>query len=202
MTDPSATIATLEQLSYGGIFLITFFSGYIIPVPEEIVLLSVGYLSSVGVIHLGPAVIVSLLAIFASDCVLFYLAWHHNRYTERLKARLEQSWLAKSRLCSREHISRTIFLLRFVIGFRFVGPVLAGSLHTRWLTFILADLSALLISVPIFIFLGFHFNASFVSLVTRVEATRHLIFIVVMIIISLLIARFVHRKLRRSTSAV
>src|SRR3989344_3918397 len=136
MVDPNVALAALEQLSYGGIFLITFFSGYLLPVPEEIVLLSIGYLSSVGSIYLGRAALVSLLAIFASDCALFYLARHHNRYTERLKARLERSRLAKSWLVSREHISRTIFLLRFALGLRFVGPVLAGSLNTRWLVFL------------------------------------------------------------------
>jgi len=78
MIDPNVALATLEQLSYGGIFLITFFSGYLIPVPEEIILLSIGYLSSVGSIHFGRAMLVSLLAIFASDCTLFYLVRHHN----------------------------------------------------------------------------------------------------------------------------
>src|SRR3989344_1345214 len=195
MVDPSAALATFEQLSYGGIFLVTFFSGYLIPVPEEIVLLSVGYLSSVGGIHLGRAMLVAFLAILASDCFLFYLARHHNCYNERLKARLERSWLAKSRLVSRKHISRTIFLLRFVIGLRFVGPVLAGSLNVRWLVFLFPDLAALLIYVPVFTLLGFHFHASFVKLVTSVEAAKHAIFITAIVVVGLLVARFVHKKL-------
>lgn len=200
MIDPNTALASLESLSYGGIFLITFFSGYLVPVPEEIVLLSLGYLGSIGVIHFGRAVIVAFLAILASDCLLFYLARHHNRYTKRLKARLETSRLGKSRLVSREHLSRTIFVLRFVVGLRFVGPVLAGSLNTRWLTFLLPDIAALLIYVPVFAFLGFHFNASFVKMVTSVEMVRHTIFIIAMVVVGLLITYFVHQKLSRYTN--
>jgi membrane protein DedA with SNARE-associated domain len=202
MVDPNSAIEALEQLSYGGIFIITFFSGYIIPVPEEIVLITVGYLSSVGVVHFGRIVFLSILAVFLSDCGLFYLARHHNRYTERLKVRLERSWISKSRLVSRQHIRRTIFLLRFVISFRFVGPILAGSLNTPWLTFLLPDLAAVLIYVPVLTFLGFYFHASFAKLVTGVEASQHLIFILAMIIVGLLITRFAHRKWRRSATPV
>ena len=71
------TIPYLSELSYFAIPIVMFLgSSGIIPIPEEIILLIIGYASFTGVLDFRLAVLFSVLSIIASDAIHFYCATH------------------------------------------------------------------------------------------------------------------------------
>ena len=79
----------------------------------------------------------------------------------------------------------TLFVLRFIVGIRLFGPLLAGSLQASWTTFLVYDVLALLIYVPMFILLWFHFHNQLAAVISDVVVIRHIIFILVVAVIGI-----------------
>ena len=46
MSEFSVGLGYVEHLSYLGVFLVIIFSGYLLPIPEEIILLAIGYVGA------------------------------------------------------------------------------------------------------------------------------------------------------------
>jgi len=71
MIDYQFFINYAEQLSYLGIFILLAAVGFIITVPEEILLLSVGYLSALGFSNVYIATAVGIMGVLTGDSFLF-----------------------------------------------------------------------------------------------------------------------------------
>ena len=56
---------------------------------------------------------------------------------------------------------KTIFLSRFLSGFRVFFPIAAGSIKMPWKKFFIVDLCAVIILVPVFVLLGFYLQPHF-----------------------------------------
>lgn len=184
----------LQQFSYVGIFVFTALAGILIPIPEEVVLLLVGYLSGARLVNPYIAAGISIVALLGSDSLLFWLSQRGNRYIEKLRHKLRQNRVYKYEELMKANIGKTIFLLRFIVGLRFIAPVLAGSAKIRWRKFALFDLSALIIYVSLLIFLGYYFHNRVVALITEVEIIRHVISLVSLTIIGWLISLYIHKQ--------
>lgn len=185
----------LEQFSYLGIFIFIGLSGYIIPIPEEILLLLTGYIAALGYNNLYIALATAILAVLAGDNVLFWLSkYKGSKIIDRLKRKVRKNEINKYKHLMRKHIGKTIFILRFVVGLRFFGPFLAGSMKIRWKTFQIYNLSAVIIYVPIIVFLGYHFHNQLALIITQVEIVRHLIFLLFLAVVGYLISIFLNKK--------
>lgn len=169
-------------------------SGHLVPVPEEVVLLLVGYASGIGLSNVYIAFAAASLGVITGDSALFFLSRSGNKFVEKLKNRLSQKKLERYENLMNAHAGKTIFLSRFIITLRFLSPILAGSLNVKWKTFALADFPAAVIYTGAFIFLGYHFNSDIASLITEVKLARHIIFILLITVIGLLVSYWAGRK--------
>ena len=170
-------------------------SGYIVPVPEEILLLLAGYIAGVGLNNVYFALLAAILGILVGDNVLFWLSkYKGSRIINKLKQKVRRNELNKYKHLMKEHIGKTIFIVRFIVGFRFFGPFLAGSVNIKWKTFQFYNLIAVLIYAPLIVFLGFHFHNKLALVITQVEIIRHIIFFIFLAIVGYLISRFVNKK--------
>ena len=195
MVNTQFFINYLEQFSYLGIFILVALSGYIIPVPEEVLLLLVGYISGVGLNNVYIASLASIIGVLMGDNILFWLSrYKGSKLIDKLKRKVRKNEVMKYRNLMKQHIGKTIFILRFIVGLRFFGPFLAGSLKVRWKTFQLYNFLAVLIYVPIIVFLGFHFHKQLALLITEFEIIRHLIFLIFLAVLGYLISIFIHKK--------
>ena len=195
MHNPQFFINYMEQFSYVGIFILLALSGYLVPIPEEILLLLTGYTSALGFNNLYIALIVSILGILAGDNVLFWLSrYKGSGLIDKLKRKVRKNELLKYRHLMKRHIGKTIFAVRFIVGLRFFGPFLAGSMKTKWKTFQFYNLLAVVIYTPIMIFLGFHFHNKLALVITQVEIVRHLMFFIFLAVVGYLITIFVKKK--------
>lgn len=182
------------QFSYLGVFFVSLFAGYLIPLPEEVVLLAVGYIGSVGALNVYAAAGVATLAILLGDCILFFLALRESARIEWLRRKVVGR---NPKPFSIEHAGLRIFVLRFIAGLRFLSPIYSGAMKVSWRTFVLYDLLALLIYVPTLVFLGFHFHNSILAIVTQVEVFRHALFSLILLVVSIWATVYINRRLDR-----
>lgn len=202
MVDPEPVISFLHHFSYLGVFSSIVVSGYILPVPEEIVLLTVGYLASHGMLHVYLAIFVCLIATLVSDIFLYSLAKKDSRFTKKLKTKFQKSVFAQSLLQKPNQVGRAVFLMRFVVGLRFLGPILAGAMNMSIKKFIFYDTLALLLYTPFFVLLGFFFSHSFLRIITQVESIRHILFLIILTIIGIGILSVGYKNLRNLNKSV
>jgi membrane protein DedA with SNARE-associated domain len=198
MTDYSFYGQYLEQFSYLGIFVVMVLAGHLVPLPEEILLLLVGYAAASGLFNVYAITIVAALGIVTGDNILYWLSLHGNYYIEKLKKRIKPEKLDFYEKLIKSHAGKTIFVSRFIVGMRFLAPLLAGSLKVKKRTFQFFNSLAVAIYVPFIIFLGYHFHNDFIEVVIKVKFFRHLIFLALLTILGLLISLFVTKKFLRN----
>jgi len=170
------TSFVVHKLSYAGMFVLLAGAGIIAPVPEELTLLTAGYLSAIGVMMITRAIPVAIAALLTGDTFLFALAKFGAPYAKKIHTRLVESGLHNTWIFDPKRPLRAVFLLRFVTGIRLISPIFAGFNDASWLGFIAADLAALVIFVPLMTWLGWHFSAHFLPFVATFELVRHIVF--------------------------
>lgn len=191
-------ITSVEHFSYWAIFFFALFSGYLIPIPEEIILLITGYMAWAGLVHLVPAVFVAILAFIIGDNILYRLTLRNNKHVEKLIQEVfSLGFITDRREFLEKNIGTTIFLTRFIPFLRFVGPVFSGYIKVREKTFMLFNTLAIIIYAPLVIWIGYFFNGYFEQIIFRIGKVKHFLFIALLIILGLLITRAVEYFLRR-----
>jgi len=185
-------INSVEHFSYFAIFFFALFSGYFIPIPEEIILLITGYMAWSHMIHLTPAIFVVIMAFIIGDNILFKLALRHNKHVGKLIHEvLSLEIVAKRREFLEKHIGATIFVSRFVPFLRFVGPVFSGYVKANEKKFMFFNTLAIVIYAPFVMWVGFFFNDYFSQIATEISKVKHILLIIVLIVVGLIISRAV-----------
>jgi len=194
-------INSIEHFSYIAIFVFAIFSGYLIPLPEEIILLVVGYMASVHFIHLTPAIFIVILALIIGDNVLFNLTLKNNKHVHKLIHEvLSLKIISRNKDFMERHVAKTIFFSRFFPFLRFVGPVFAGYVKANKRVFLFYNSLAIIIYTPLIIGIGYFFHNYFDWIINHIERLRHVIVILIWIIIGLIITRVVDYVFRKVNS--
>jgi membrane protein DedA with SNARE-associated domain len=150
---PSAVYNTLA-----GVLLLC---GLGLPIPEDVSLISAGYLAHLGIVNPHKVFVVCFLAVLGGDCIAFTLG-------RLFGSRLLDSRLARRFFRPRKQIrvrayfrkfgSKVIFIARFLPGLRFSIFLSAGTLRVRPSVFITYDSLAALVSVPTLVYLAWGFG--------------------------------------------
>ena len=196
ITGPEEDIKQLGALSYGGIWVVSFLANIVIPIPEEIILLALGYLSGTGSINGALVIPIVFSALITNDIILYSLSKRGSKFTNFLyktffAKRLEKKgtyWLEMN-------LGKIVFLSRFLIQLRFIGPFLAGTRGMPIKKFVLCDAAALLIYTPLFIGLGWYFHTRVISIIEEVSVIKNLVLLVMGLIIVFLLAKFTYRTI-------
>jgi membrane protein DedA with SNARE-associated domain len=188
MPSASEVPGLIQHLSYAGIFAWFLVTQLIIvmPIPEEAVLLSIGYVAATGVWNPFIAAGVALATLLLADNAFYFLSKSGNRWVARLAKRSGGGVFARAESQMRRNMPRAVFTLTFIPRLRFFGPVLAGVLKLRWLAFFLADASALAIYVSVYLSLGYFFHRKLLALFGKTTLVHHVIFIVSVVVIGVI----------------
>ena len=135
MVNPQTYFDYSTHFSYLLIFLLPALGGHVIPIPEEVVLLLAGYLAGEAVNNLYLTMAVAFAGVLTGDNVLFWLSRKGSHIVNKLKNKLPARIVNKYQNMIQTHLRKTIFLGRFVVGLRFLSPILAGSNRVPWTTF-------------------------------------------------------------------
>ncbi len=194
MQETDLIVQSMGGLSYGGVFILALMSNMIIPVPEELVLLGMGYLTSLGIFKYYLVSIIFILGMLASDYILYSLAKRGSKLTKKLQEKLEKKGILKNKEYLEKHINKIIFFSRFLVYLRFIGPVVSGTLGIDRKKFIKYDLLALVIYVNIFLGLGNYFHKQISFVTAGVARFKNYLLIVLAVVLSVLLLRYVQKN--------
>lgn len=188
-------LQSLGGLSYLGIFGISLLANLVIPVPEEVVLLALGYAAHAGGIEVFYVIPIVIAGLLVSDIVLYTLSHNRNRLVTYLYKKIFSSRFADKEAWMRDNIERVMFFSRFLIQLRFLGPFMAGQLGIKFKKFITYELAALVLYVPLLIWTGWYFHSRVERIVAGVGMIRNIIFIVFGILILSSVFNSINKKI-------
>lgn len=165
----------LAHMSLGGVALYFGTFGYVLPIPEEAALLSLGFLAGIGRFHFWFLYGAVILGFFLGDNIFYWLAFYETRYLAHLKKKISSVTWQKYEEMAINNIGVAMIASRFLIGFRFIGSLLAGSLKINYRKFIVYDLLIIISYTGIFLSCGFIFLRQSFLFVDRIEQSRNLL---------------------------
>ena len=194
--------AYIEHFTYLGLFAVLMLCGMGMPIPEDVVLLTGGYLVHRGITRYPITLAVSLFGVVAGDNSLFFMGRHFGSGLVRyfsLGRPGRKSQIERIEGFMQRHGHRAIFYARFLAGLRALVYLSAGSFGVRPTVFLLYDLLGALISVPIVVTLGYVFGKQLELLVKYLGGFERLIMIVAVLCVAVYGTRLM--VLRKSDGA-
>jgi len=161
---------TLRQLleslhgptAYLGIFGVLVACGLGVPIPEDISLVTGGFLAYQGKVQLLPMIVVGFAGILCGDSIIY---WAGRRVGDRVKDGkgffgriVTPEKRARVEGLFQKHGQKVVIVARFLPGVRAVTYFTAGSARMSYLRFILFDGLAALASAPLITYLGYRFG--------------------------------------------
>lgn len=191
---------------YLGVCFMMLASALGLPLPEEITLVSVGFLAFMGsrpdlfpppypsapVVNVHEAAFISFLAVFGSDFLIYFIGRKWGRkilHHQRMKKILSETVLAKVESWTKKYGNFAVFVFRFTPGIRFPGHLASGMLKFSAWKFALVDGFAALVSVPTQIYLIATYGKEILSVIHKFK-------IFLFISILLVIVYFIIKKLK------
>ena len=172
-------ITEFGGLSYIGIWFISFISNVFIPVPEEVVLLILGYLAGGPKVNGTLLFPVVLLGLLTSDLVMYFFAKRGNKLVSIFYDKVFAKRVESKRKWIDKHINKVVFFSRFLIQLRFLGPFFAGQTKMTFRKFFFLDLGALLVYTPIYLLIGFYFRNRIDFIINGVSKVKNIFILII-----------------------
>lgn len=140
------------HFSYPGVFLILLATGLGVPIPEELPIVIAAMMARWEVMHWWGALLSCLGGVLAGDMLLYGLGRHFGRRI--------LNWPPARRILTPEREKRVmeayyrhglkfVVMARLVMGLRAAAFLTAGLVKVPFPRFLLVDVAAVLVSVPI-----------------------------------------------------
>jgi membrane protein DedA with SNARE-associated domain len=212
------TTLTLALASLDGLTIYAFGFGVIVicglglPLPEDITLLTMGYLTYLPMPDGSPrphtsallGTLAGFLGCMGGDGIMFAMG---RRYGMALVTHRPFRWLFKPQRVDRAreimdaHGPKILFAARFMPGVRSVGFFTAGSLGTPYLRFLAYDGLAAMISVPFFVYSGWYWGSNIEAAFAQVRHAEHGMLMLIGAIAVLTIFKAVRARRREAASS-
>jgi len=159
--------------AYGLVLGILLLCGLGFPMPEDVVLITGGFLVFKGAAHLNVMLLVAFAGILAGDSIAFYLGRHLGEGLQRrwpFRVLITPAKWARVEGLFARYGQKLVLAARFMPGVRAVTFFVAGHARMRYLSFICYDGLAALVSAPLFVLLGYEFGE---NIDTVIKGVRH-----------------------------
>lgn len=189
-----------EQWPYLTVLIVLLAAGFGLPIPEDIPLLTAGYLCHSEDASVPIMIVVGLIGVMSADVVLFLLGrtFGHRIFEHRLLRRLfNPSRLLVAEELFARHGIKIIFFGRFLPVLRPMIFMAAGVLRVRPGVFLAVNGTAACISVPLMIFLGLFFGGSLEQIQRDVRVASHTILLLVIVGSVVGAGIWLHRRQKR-----
>lgn len=129
------------------------------PIPEDVTLVAGGVIAGLGYANVYAMIVLTLFGVLAGDLTMFALGHHFGvrllRWRPVARVLTPKRYAAVQRRFERQG-NRLLFIARFLPGMRTAVFITAGLTHrvSVW-RFLLFDGAAALISVPVWVYLGY-----------------------------------------------
>ncbi len=169
-------ISYLEHLSYWGIFLAVMAAGHIVPVPESITLVLIGYVSVYTKLHLGLVIFSAFLGTIGIDILMYSISISGSKFALSLAKKVDERLLNRYLAAEEKHLFALVLGSHFIPGWRFANPIILGITKMPWKKFLGYSIVASIIHTPIYILLGFYLHTEIIPVVTTIESGGKLAF--------------------------
>ncbi len=186
--------------SYLAIILVLTLTGMGLPIPEEVVIIAAGVLSSHDQLNPWLAFGACLVGAVLGDCASYWIGFHFGRSFIR-----DHHWWNRFVTPEREqtmermiqaHGFKMLFLARFLIGLRSTLYITAGILHVPFRRFILVDLACAAIIIGVFFGLSYQFGEVVTGWIRGAEWTVTAVVVAVLVAAAIFFwRRYRHRLL-------
>jgi len=151
----------IEHFTYVGLFLVLLLCGLGLPVPEDLALLTGGFLVHRGITQYPTTLAISFVGVVAGDNSLFFIGRRFGtgilKYLGFVRPRTLPRIARLKRFMDR-HGNMAIFYARFLAGMRALVYLTAGSAGVSPRRFVVYDALGALISVPVVVSIGYFFG--------------------------------------------
>lgn len=185
---------SIKSASYLGIFVLSIFVSYVVPLPEAVALVLFGFVGATTDLNIFLIFGASFAGLVIGDNLLYRLSFMGNGLVKRFDRKMRKNKLIKYENMVVDNAYTAIYFLRLVAGVRFFGPVISGTLGILWKKFFLANIGATFLNTLIFVSLGYFFHRHLLSLVAQVEIIRNILLLSSAVIVGFLISVFAKRK--------
>ncbi len=187
----------LAEFTYGGIFVVLLLCGLGLPIPEDIPILTSGYLAHLGAINIWAALAVNLTGVLIGDIFIYSLGYYWG--PRAAEHRLFRSLMTPKRMEKVErffgrHGKKAIFFGRFLAGLRAPLFLMAGVMRVPVRTFLGMDILAAALSVPVLLFTAYYFGDEIDILRRMVGKTQNFVFLIISAAALIIALRFVIQR--------
>ncbi|HTL81251.1 MAG TPA: DedA family protein [Bacteroidia bacterium] len=186
-SDPDQFIV---HFGYAGIFLFFITIDQFTPLPEEITLLSLGYLCSAGIFNPFLAGIASLAGFITVDVIYYFLSRSGSGFIKRITGKTRNRFAERYGERLKDHFAKTLLILCFIPRMRMFGPVFSGMMKLPFRKFLLFDMIGLVLFTAIYLSIGIVFHRSLHAVFAEVETTQHIIFFSAMLVGAIVVIFF------------
>ncbi len=188
-------IHQLGGLSYLGVFGISMLAMIVLPFPEEVTLISFGYLAGIGVFHLAILIPVCMAGLFVADFAVYQLAYHGSKITTKFYKKLFADKFDFLNDMTDEKLERVIIFARFLIYFRFLSGFLAGFYKISFKRFVGYEFVSLSIYTSLFIGVGYFLRNQLERVLAGVGIIQNIILVIFIIVIGTMLFRSLKKYL-------
>ncbi len=193
-------------------FSVIVVCGLGLPLPEDVTLLTMGYLTHLPLPDGSPrpfaslplAITAGFLGCMVGDGIMFSIG---RRYGLAIVSHRPFSWVLNSRRIDRAkafievHGPKVLFAARFMPGIRSVGFFTAGALGTPYLRFLAYDGLAALVSVPFFVWAGWYWGHDIDWAIAQVRKLEHGMLLLIAVVAAAMIGKALIARRRRTAAA-
>jgi membrane protein DedA with SNARE-associated domain len=179
--ETSEIIRQVAALSYLGIFGISFLANIVVPVPEEVVILAIGYVVGMNSTHLNFWIVLPIVifGMFLSDFIMFTASLKGNKIVRLVYDKFFAKLVPMNDDFIKKHIKKIIFISRFLVNLRFIGPFLAGQVKATYKQFVLLDGAAILLYATVLLWAGHYFSNRIESIFSGVGLFKNILLVVI-----------------------
>ena len=171
--------------------------GFGLPMPEDITLVVAGILAARDIIDFKTTVALCMLGVLLGDGIIFGLGSRYGtklRTTKFFSLILPERRDAAVKAVFEKYGDKVIFMARFMPGLRTPLFFAAGSYHISAWKFLALDGLAAVISVPLWVYVGFLFGANLVELEKVVRKAQFGIYAGLAVLVLLFVGAYLVKK--------
>lgn len=194
----------ITHFGYIGVTAMLLTSGLGLPLPEDIPLLTGGYLCGIDRCRLQIMIPLTLGAVLLADSVIYLLGRRYGHHVPRLplvRRYLTEKRLARAERAFHDHGGKTLFTARFLPGLRAPAFFTAGVFKIPFWKFLAIDGAAAFISVPVLVYAGYWGAARFDQVKRWAHDAQLALAVGIVIVVGLIITWKMRRRRKIASAA-
>ncbi|MDO4429866.1 MAG: DedA family protein [Lonepinella koalarum] len=193
-------VSFFTDYGYWAVLFVLIICGFGVPIPEDITLVSGGIIAGLypDNVNVHIMLFVSMFGVLFGDSVMYWLGRIYGAKILKFKPIRKIVNLKRLRMVRQkfdQYGNRVLFIARFLPGLR--APIYMISGITRrvsYTRFVLIDFFAAIISVPIWVYLGFHGANNREWLIEQIKTGQTGLYIVLVLLAGFIIFKVYKAK--------